>query len=107
MNVKTRQAALFLIYVYVICLIGGCATREYLVTDQVSRSGRNWRETQSVQEYRGPRGENVKGKQVFYERIKCVGKHGKAIHARDVDECLYKGGRVIEEVETTEKVIAH
>jgi hypothetical protein len=105
MNVKTHQTALFLTYVYIICLMNGCVSRESLVTDEVTRSGKNWRETQSAQEYRGPKGKHIKGKQTFYERIKCVGKNGKVIHACNADECLDRGGRVIEEVETTEKVI--
>jgi hypothetical protein len=85
-----------------VALLSGCLTRESTVTREVSESGRGWAQTKVVQEHKGP-GRKMKDRQVIRERIQCISpKTGGIMPADTEEECLKKGGRVINEITTDE-----
>lgn len=83
----------------------GCASKERVVTYDVTKSGKNWAESQTVQERRGPGGKVSVDKQSVYEKVQCVDRKGRKIRASSADECIDLGGRVIDEMRIEEQTI--
>lgn len=83
-------------------LAGCCSTRDTIVTKEISKTGSDWSQSEVTQEYRNAQGKVVKDKQTVDQKVKCISKTGKRLSVSDADECLRKGGRIIDEVTVTE-----
>ncbi len=99
------QAILILLSAAVVCLGTGCVERERVTTYDVSKSGKNWAESESVQKYTGTDGKTSIEKQHVYEKIKCVNRKGQKISADSNEECLKKGGKIVDEMTIEEESI--
>jgi hypothetical protein len=98
-----QKALLMLMVTPVLCGTLGCSPkRETIVTTEVSKTGKDWGEVQSTQRYRTPDGKIVKEQQIIKEEIKCVNKKGISFLVDTADECLRKGGTIVDEITTTE-----
>jgi hypothetical protein len=98
-----QKALLILIVAPILCAVLGCfSKRDTVVTTEMSKTGKDWGEVQSTQQYRTPGGKIVKEQQTIREEIKCVNKKGKRFPADTMDECLEKGGTIVDEITTTE-----
>ncbi len=86
-------------------LIVGCATKERVVTYDVTKSGENWVENQSVQKRQGPDGKIIVEEQSVYEKVKCVDRKGRKVKANSPDECIDQGGKIIDEILIEEQTL--
>ena len=103
MNNKKSKSTLWLgTSIVMVASLAGCVSRERTVTREVSESGKGWSQTQLTQEYRGPGGKKVRDKQFVQERAQCISKSGKIMPVDSEEECLKKGGRIVDEVITDE-----
>ena len=102
------QTASVMVSVLMVGLVG-CASKERVVTYDVTTSGKNWAENETIQERKGSDGKIVIEKQKVFEKVRCVGqkgKHkGKIIKVDSPEECLKMGGKIIDEVMVEEQTI--
>lgn len=92
-----------------LCTLLGCAppltSREYVSTEEGTKGGKHWATTEVVQEYYDRHGKVIKDRQVIYEKEKCVAQDGRSIQAATVKECVKKGGRIVNVIQTEEEII--
>jgi hypothetical protein len=93
-----RQFVFILISTTAMSSLSGCDTRERVTTYDVTKTGKNWVESESIQRYRAPNGKVTVDKQNIYEKINCIGRRGKKIDAATPDECIERGGKIVDEV---------
>ena len=105
MNYQNKPVFIAVISASLMLPMVGCASKERVVTYDVTKSGKNWAESQSVQERRGPGGRVTVDKQSVYEKVQCVDRKGRKIKASSADECIDLGGRVIDEMRIEEQTI--
>lgn len=74
-----------------------CAPERTASRDVIT-TGDDWVKRESVQKHRDPCGHTTYEKQKFYEKSKCVDKKGRNISVSNRDECIKKGGKIIDEV---------
>ncbi|HEV2524313.1 MAG TPA: hypothetical protein VGU44_04185 [Gammaproteobacteria bacterium] len=106
-KVSLIQIGLTLSTVLVCSLLSGCVRTEQTSTEEVTTSGKNWVETHTRQATKGKDGKVRIEEQSFYEKVKCIGKNGKKIDVDSPEECIKKGGRVIDKIVTTETSEKH
>jgi len=97
-NHQVGRVALVLSTVIAIGLLAGCEAPERVTTHDVTTTGKNWVETESTQRYRAPSGKVTVEKQSIYEKINCIGRRGKKIDAATSEECIQRGGKIVDEV---------
>lgn len=102
---STNRTVLIIIGVVSLSLILGCRGRERVVTYDITKSGKDWVENETIQERRTPSGKVIKEKQTAYERVKCIGKHGKTIAVDSPEVCIKAGGRLVDELMVEEQTI--
>ncbi len=106
-KIDSKKIILALISGIVLCSLLGCPAKEKVVTYEVTRSGQDWVEQETIEEHRRPGGRVVVEKQFVYEKVKCVDKKGRKIKALTPEECIAAGGKVIDvtviEEETVQK----
>jgi len=78
-----------------VALLQGCGSREKVTTYEVTRSGDNWAESETVQKRQGPGNRRVVEKQSVYEEIRCE-KNGVQVRVSSPEACIKAGGKVIE-----------
>lgn len=102
-------AVLMITSALMLALVLGCASKERIVTRDITTSGKNWTESEITQERKSPQGKIVIEKQKVFEKFKCIGqkgKHkGKALKIDSPEECLKAGGKIIDEVMVEEETI--
>lgn len=102
------QTGLTLLSAAVVCsLLSGCVRTEQTSTEEVTTTGKNWVETHTRQATKGKDGKVRIEEQSFYEKVKCIGKNGKKIDVDSPEECIKKGGKVIDKIVTTETSEKH
>lgn len=102
------QAGLTLLSATIVCsLLSGCVRTERTSTEEVTTSGKNWVETHTRQAIKGRDGKVRIEEQSFYEKAKCIGKNGKKIDVQSPEECIKKGGKVVDKIVTTETSEKH
>ena len=79
-----------------LCLTMGCVEKENLATSTKTETGKDWVKNESTQEYRGTDGKRIKEKYSVYEKIKCVDEKGHTLFVTTEEECLKKGGKVVD-----------
>lgn len=82
----------------------GC-DRARVVTYDVTKSGKNWTESETVQESRGRGGKRIIEKQYVHEKVGCVNKNNRKIKAASPEDCIRKGGRVVDETLIEEQML--
>lgn len=105
MKQLNTHACLVLVSISAISLVGGCYRTEKITTYDVTKEGKNWSESQSVQRRTGADGKTSIERQTVYEKIKCVGPKNKKIPADTSEECIKKGGKVVDEMVIEEESI--
>jgi hypothetical protein len=101
-KVSLVQIGLTLSTVLVCSLLSGCVRTERTTTEEVTTSGKNWVETHTRQATKGKDGRVRVEEQTFYEKVKCIGKKGQKIDVESPEECIKKGGKIIDKIVTTE-----
>lgn len=96
-----KNLYLFLTIVFFSCAMSGCA-RNVVTTTEVTKTGKNWGEIESTQQYRNEKGRMVKEKQRVKEKIKCIDKKGRPLSASTPEECMEKNGTIVDEIKTVE-----
>lgn len=94
-----------LIGITLISLGAGCTRSEKVTTYDMTKSGKNWAESESVQRRTGPDGKTSIEKQTVYEKVKCIGPKNKKTPANTPDECIRKGGKIVDEMIIEEESI--
>ena len=97
-NNHFRQFFFVLISTAAISSLSGCTTREQVTTYDVTKTGKDWVKSESIQRYRAPSGRVTVEKQNVYEKINCIGRKGKKIDAATPEECIDRGGKVVDEL---------
>ncbi len=101
-----QKTLLILMVAPVLCMVLGCSPkRDTVVTTEVSKTGKDWGQVESTQQYRTADGKVVKEKQIVNEKIRCVGKKGKKLPIDTFEECLEQGGKIVDEITTTEEQV--
>jgi len=107
-KVSLVQIGLTILSTLVVCSsLSGCVRTERTTIEEVTTSGKNWVESCTRQATKGKDGKVRIEEQCFYEKVKCIGKNGKKIDVNSPDECIKKGGKIIDKIVTTETSEKH
>lgn len=88
-----------------VSFMNGCASTETIVTREISEEGTNTVKNTVIKESRRPYRRSTIEKEVVTENVRCVGKNGKNIPAETPEECIAKGGKVVDEVTVEQEKI--
>ena len=97
-KIRLVQIGSTIISAAVICSLLGCVATERTSTNEVTKTGKNWVETETQQTTKGRNGNVRVENQSFYEKVKCIDRKGREVEVNSPEECLNNGGKIIDEV---------
>lgn len=101
-NLNVKNTGLTVLSVGLSCvLLSACATTRQTTIEEVTTTGPNCMEMHTTQ-IKSKNGKLKIKEQKYYEKIKCVNKRGKNIKSDSPEQCLEKGGRIVDKVITQE-----
>ena len=97
---QKKYSLTFLSILTTCVLLSACARTQQTTVEEVTVTGPDCVETHVTQIKRAKNGRLKVKEQDYYEKIKCVDKHGRNIKANSPEQCLKKGGKIIDKVIT-------
>ncbi len=80
--------------------LSACAKTQQTMVEEVTVTGPNCVETHTTQIKKARNGRIKVEEQNYYEKVKCVDKQGRIIKANSPEQCLKKGGQIVDKVVT-------
>lgn len=98
-NLK-KSSLTFLSILTTCVLLSACARTQQTTVEEVTVTGPDCVETHTTQVKRAKNGRLKVKEQNYYEKVQCVDKQGRNIKANSPEQCLKKGGQIIDKIVT-------